>query len=97
MHGRENPDEELYKRASVDVRPLPMRTKCLVCGDHFSDWESRMEHVGRHVERGQGCGEGQGRVDEGLQEWGLRYKVLEREGNKVLLVRRMRKPKEDRL
>jgi hypothetical protein len=47
--------DEVRVRCWVVKREKPGRSGCVVrgCGKEFGDWEERMEHIGKHFERGE--------------------------------------------
>ena len=68
--------EDVRDRCWTQRRGPPAYTSCGMCDKVFDDekndeegkaWEERMEHVGRHYERGDTDVEM--RVDEGIQQW----------------------------
>lgn len=62
--------EQVRQRCWVEIRQPPDESYCGFCGRGFQgpkSWEERMEHVGKHFERG----EKDEREDEGLREWAL--------------------------
>ena len=68
--------EDVRERCWTKRRGPPEKSACGVCGKVFDDaerdeegkaWEERMEHVGRHYERGDR--EPGGTIDAGLQQW----------------------------
>jgi hypothetical protein len=71
--------EEVRARCWVVRREGPRRAQCGVCGKAFEGigaWEERMEHLGRHFERGE-RGEGDGvKEDEWLTEWAVGEAVV---------------------
>jgi hypothetical protein len=81
--------EEVRRRCWVKVRDPPNESWCGYCGRTFEgpgSWEERMEHVGRHLERGDFPGFDGGprgideeREDEKLREWLLDEGLLEKE------------------
>ncbi|RMZ86907.1 hypothetical protein DV736_g5867, partial [Chaetothyriales sp. CBS 134916] len=67
---------KVRERCWVNRRGPPSKSECGVCGKSFVDdagddeakaWEERMEHVGKHYERGEQDKSPQ--VDVGLREW----------------------------
>ncbi|KAL1975900.1 hypothetical protein VTN31DRAFT_4292 [Thermomyces dupontii] len=71
----------------VHLRNPPPRSRCGFCSSTFTNWETRLEHVGRHYEQQQQAsrtssgsdtsGEGQEEVeDPDLRDWALREGVI---------------------
>ena len=78
--------EEVRERCWVVRRERPQMAMCGVgdCGRVFRGegaWEERMEHVGKHFERGEGAAQGQGqgqgiREDTYLTEWAVKEGIV---------------------
>jgi hypothetical protein len=67
--------DEVRERCWVVKREKPARSGCVVrgCEKGFTDWEERMEHVGKHFERGEG---GEVVEDEFLTAWAVAEKLV---------------------
>ena len=73
------------ERCWMKRRDAPKCTRCGICERVFDDgerdedeagraWDERVEHVGRHYEKGQQ--EQKGWVDEGLRDWAVENEIL---------------------
>lgn len=67
--------DEVRARCWVQQRKPPQRSQCNYCGEEFSGphcWEARMEHIGKHCERGD--------VEKGedldLRRWAIKEGVI---------------------
>ncbi|KAL9110056.1 MAG: hypothetical protein Q9227_005395 [Pyrenula ochraceoflavens] len=69
--------DAIRERCWVKRRGPPMRSVCTGCDQLFEgdgSWEERMEHVGRHIEKGTATGVE--REDEGLRDWAIDVGVI---------------------
>lgn len=68
--------EEVRARCWHEQRQPPQRSQCGFCKQKFTgrhSWEGRMEHVGKHFERGEWRGEAE---DPDLREWALKEGII---------------------
>ncbi|KAL5357423.1 hypothetical protein BJX96DRAFT_11904 [Aspergillus floccosus] len=66
------------ERCWHELRTLPDRSTCGVCGKAFSgpqSWDQRMEHLGRHYEK-EDLGADAEREDPDLRDWALAQGIL---------------------
>ena len=69
--------ELVRDRCWVKRRGPPLKSACGWCGQRFEgegSWEERMEHVGRHIEKGTVPGDEA--PDEGLRDWAISAGVV---------------------
>ena len=73
--------DNVQRRCYVRLRELPSNTICPFCVDHptFRKWEDRIEHVGKHLEKGD-VDLGAEVEDVTLREWMVAQGFLAREG-----------------
>ncbi|KAK4990801.1 hypothetical protein LTR66_006721, partial [Elasticomyces elasticus] len=84
------PDPALTKLAALSFHALrgpPAYSSCLFCTKRFNDWDERLEHVGRHMEKGKRAQaevlDWRGwRVDAEVEEWLRGQGLLVREGGR---------------
>ncbi|KAK4993523.1 hypothetical protein LTR66_002400 [Elasticomyces elasticus] len=84
------PDPALTKLAALSFHPLrgpPAYSSCLFCPKRFDDWDERLEHVGRHMEKNKRAQaevlDWRGwRVDAEVEEWLRGQGLLVREGGR---------------
>jgi hypothetical protein len=72
--------ETVRERCWRENRQAPQQSVCGFCRHLFdgpSSWEERMEHVGKHYEKG----EGEEKEDEELREWAVREGLLRQISN----------------
>ena len=83
--------EDLRQRCWVKSRETPEKSECGFCGsdgaagkkvvfEGAGSWEERMEHVGRHFEKGEGT-RLSWKEDVGLRDWMVSEGLLERVGD----------------
>lgn len=68
--------DEVRQRCWIENRQPPTQSRCGFCGRGFQgpqSWEERMEHVGKHFERG----DRDEQEDEALREWALGQGVIQ--------------------
>ena len=73
--------DAVQRRCHLRLRELPANTICPFCPEHptFRKWEDRIEHVGKHLEKGDV--EGMPEVEDVvLRDWMVAQGFLEREG-----------------
>lgn len=78
--------ENVRSRCWHENRKPPQHSQCGFCGQKFSgsrSWDERMEHVGKHFEKGERKNEAE---DPDLREWALREGIIRPAGgNKWVL------------
>lgn len=75
------------KRCFQLLRETPVRSKCLYCDETFTgpgSWDSRVEHIGRHLEKDRKAGNMIGDVetwnkDMGLERWLFNEGIITRD------------------
>lgn len=60
-------------RCHVRLRNPPPKSRCGFCSSTFTNWEMRLEHVGRHYEQGA---PGEEAEDPDLRDWALNEGVI---------------------
>jgi len=80
--------EQVRQRCWHRLRRPPQQSHCSFCRELFAgegSWDARMEHVGRHFERGNRMSLGEELEDLSLRDWGLREGILTLAGGKCRL------------
>ncbi|OJJ46235.1 hypothetical protein ASPZODRAFT_133250 [Penicilliopsis zonata CBS 506.65] len=70
----------VHHRCWRERRQPPTRSRCGFCGEEFEgpmSWDKRMEHVGKHYERGDYDREKVEMEDEFLRDWGVDTGVIQ--------------------
>lgn len=72
--------EAVRHRCWREQRQAPPRSQCGFCGEEFAghqSWNRRMEHVGRHFEKGDASPEGE-KEDIALRDWAIKEGIVRR-------------------
>ncbi|PYH38241.1 putative C2H2 finger domain protein [Aspergillus neoniger CBS 115656] len=65
--------EAVRARCWHEQRKPPTQSACGFCGQHFLEWNDRMEHVGRHYEKGDVQYEAE---DTFLRQWAIEEDII---------------------
>ncbi|PGH16175.1 hypothetical protein AJ79_01942 [Helicocarpus griseus UAMH5409] len=88
--------EKVRKRCWIERRTPPQRSVCNFCGREFSGvycWDDRMEHVGKHYEKGdKETGE-----DVALREWAVREGIVRGAGKGIWVLASPKEMAEQRM
>ncbi|KAE8167981.1 hypothetical protein BDV40DRAFT_284460 [Aspergillus tamarii] len=85
--------EAVRTRCWHEQRRPPLRSACGFCGEEFAglqSWNQRMEHVGRHYEKGDVAMESE-KEDIALRDWAIQEGILSWGGDRWKLISRRQK------